>query len=131
MNVECELLTLTTEDSDELLAFLHADDCSVLEDDLDGLVGECCEIGQSVNRHLFNDHIASAHVLNVEPCLLQLLLDCALLISEGDAIDKCRRVEDVVLHHCESVQQDHLEVDELGLFLLVSNLLERNRLVRK
>ena len=49
VNVECELLTLTAEDSDEFLALLHTNNRSVLEDDFDCLVGECSEVGKPVD----------------------------------------------------------------------------------
>ena len=49
VNVECELFTLTAEDSDELLTLLHTDDRSVLKDDFDCLVGECSEVSKSVD----------------------------------------------------------------------------------
>ena len=49
VNVECELFTLTAENSDEFLALLHTDNSSVLEDDFDCLVGECSEVCKPID----------------------------------------------------------------------------------
>lgn len=129
-NIKDKFFTAWWKHFHNFLAFLHPHNRPVVKVNLDRMISISCESAQSIHLHLSYDFCASAHVLDDELCLLHRLLDCWWTYC------RCKMctfllVEDKVLHELECIDQNFLQVDVFLSILLMSYLLERNRLMSK